>query len=442
METSERQNIVKDLLKIKEYHELLENRLTNLKHQKKGLEATIETQEQNILDFQSQGRTLGEILMPIYMKHNHRDSKTSRRIDDRPNCFIVKSSNGSRYLVTRKEELYFTAGTTETYEPGQPVKEFVNVPETERELNTNRRVALDLTSVIITDSLPREVTPAVFNMLADKNILVKFEEIGGLEKEINQLKEVVEFPLVNPFIFKKVGVTPAKAVLLYGPPGTGKTLIARAIASNVKAKFLKVAAPSILQKYIGESARLIREIFNYAKENAPCIVFVDEVDAIGSKRSNDSSGADREVQRTLIELLNHLDGFDPLGDVKVIMATNRPDTLDPALLRPGRLDIKIEIPLPNLEARKQILEIYLKKMNLMGENHEKNQVSIIETISDSVVSLSEGFNGADLKNITTEAGYLAIREDRDYCVENDFLKAVRKIKANKKMEKQIFYEKV
>jgi 26S proteasome regulatory subunit T4 len=219
--------------------------------------------------------------------------------------------------------------------------------------------------------------------------------------------------------------------LLYGPPGTGKTLLARAIASNIDAAFLKVVSSAIVDKYIGESARLIREMFGYARDHQPCIIFMDEIDAIGGRRFSEGTSADREIQRTLMELLNQMDGFDVLGKVKVIMATNRPDVLDPALLRPGRLDRKIEIPLPNEVGRLDVLKIHASSMTKHGE---------IDW--EAVVKLSEGFNGADLRNVCTESGMFAIRAERDYVVEEDFLKAVRKVSDAKKLESQLNYEKL
>eukprot|EP01106_Pelomyxa_sp_JSP_P004881 TRINITY_DN1783_c0_g2_i13.p1 TRINITY_DN1783_c0_g2~~TRINITY_DN1783_c0_g2_i13.p1 ORF type:complete len:238 (+),score=48.60 TRINITY_DN1783_c0_g2_i13:296-1009(+) len=222
-----------------------------------------------------------------------------------------------------------------------------------------------------------------------------------------------------------------KGVLLYGPPGTGKTLLARAIASNMDCNFLKVVSSAIVDKYIGESARIIREMFGYAREHEPCIIFMDEIDAIGGKRYSEGTSADREIQRTLMELLNQMDGFTELGKVKIIMATNRPDVLDPALLRSGRLDRKIEIPLPNEQARIDILKIHAAPITKRGEID-----------FESIAKLSDTFNGADLRNVCTEAGMFAIRDDRDYVVEEDFMKAVRKVAENKKLESQINYEKL
>lgn len=219
----------------------------------------------------------------------------------------------------------------------------------------------------------------------------------------------------------RVGIDPPKGVLLYGPPGTGKTLLAKATAATMGVNFLKVASSAIVDKYIGESARLVREMFAYAREHEPCVVFMDEIDAIGGRRFSEGTSADREIQRTLMELLNQMDGFDRLGRTKVIMATNRPDTLDPALLRPGRIDRKIEIPLPNAAARLEILRIHADVLRKSGELDY-----------EAVVKLSEGFNGADLRNVCTEAGMFAIRDERDYVVQDDMTKAVRKLQEAKK----------
>merc|ERR1712110_1039054 len=251
--------------------------------------------------------------------------------------------------------------------------------------------------------LPREVDPVVFNMLAEDPGSVSYGEIGGLSTQIRELREVIELPLTNPELFLRVGIKPPKGVLLYGPPGTGKTLLARALSSNMSANFLKVVSSAIVDKYIGESARVIREMFGCARDHEPCIIFMDEIDAIGGRRFSEGTSADREIQRTLMELLNQLDGFEELGRVKVIMATNRPDVLDPALLRPGRLDRKVEIPLPNENARRDILKIHAKKLAKHGD---------IDW--ESVVKLTDSFNGADMRNVCTEAGMFAIRAERDY----------------------------
>ena len=293
------------------------------------------------------------------------------------------------------------------------------------------RITLDMTTYTIMKILPREVDPSVHNMLAEDPGNVKYSDVGGLTSQIRDIRETIELPLTNPELFLRVGIKPPKGVLLYGPPGTGKTLLARAIACSIDSKFLKVVASSIVDKYIGESARVIREMFAYARENQPCIIFMDEIDAIGGKRLSEGSSADREIQRTLMELLNQLDGFDELGQVKVVMATNRPDTLDPALLRPGRLDRKIEISLPNEAGRVDIIKIHAKPITKHGEIDY-----------DAIAKVAEDFNGADLRNVCTEAGMFAIRAERDYVLHEDFMKAARKIKENKKLESKLDYSAV
>lgn len=288
-----------------------------------------------------------------------------------------------------------------------------------------------MTTLTIMRYLPREVDPLVYNMSHEDPGSVTYSSIGGLAEQIRELREVIELPLMNPELFQRIGITPPKGCLLYGPPGTGKTLLARAVASQLESNFLKVVSSAIVDKYIGESARLIREMFNYARDHQPCVIFMDEIDAIGGRRFSEGTSADREIQRTLMELLNQMDGFDALGKVKIIMATNRPDTLDPALLRPGRLDRKIEISLPNEQGRLEILKIHSKKIATTGD---------IDW--EAVIKLSDSFNGADLRNVCTEAGLFAIRAERDFCIEEDFMKAVRKIAENKKLETKLDYKPV
>merc|ERR1719352_1541908 len=296
--------------------------------------------------------------------------------------FIVKASSGPRYVVTCKVKLDKT------------------------KLVSGTRVSLDMTTLTIMRQLPREVDPMVFSMLHEDPGKISYNEVGGLTEQIRQMREVIELPLTNPELFTRVGIHTPKGVLLYGPPGTGKTLLARAMAHNMTASFIKVVASAIVDKYIGESARIIREMFGYAKEHQPCIIFMDEIDAIGGKRFSQGTSADREIQRTLMELLNQLDGFDDLGRVKIIMATNRPDTLDPALLRPGRLDRKVEIPLPNEGSRVDVVKIHALNITKKGDIDY-----------ESVIKLADGFNAADLRNVCTEAGMFAIRAERDYCIE-------------------------
>ncbi len=357
---------------------------------RKDLVTEYERTEEDLKAIQSVGMLIADVL---------------KRMDDER--FIVKASSGPRYVVGCRTKL------------------------DKSKLKQGIRVALDMTTLTIMRPMPREVDPTVFNMLNDDQSKVDFAEIGGLTEQIREMREVVELPLTNPELFTRVGIKAPKGVLLYGPPGTGKTLLARALASNINGTFLKVVASAIVDKYIGESARIIREMFGYAKDHQPCVIFMDEVDAIGGSRFGEGTSADREIQRTLMELLAQLDGFEALGAVKIVMATNRPDILDPALLRPGRLDRKIEIPLPNEASRLEILKIHAGSVTKRGD-----------VDYDSVVKLAEGFNGADLRNICTEAGLFAIRDDRDYILEEDFMKATRKISEVKRLESKLDYSKV
>jgi 26S proteasome regulatory subunit T4 len=344
-----------------------------------------ERTENYLKNLEAIGQLVGEVLQRI----------TDEKI-------MVKAASGPRYVVGVRPKI------------------------DKNRLKPGVRVTLDMTTYTIMSILPREVDMTVHNMSAEDPGNVMYGDVGGLTSQIRDLRETIELPLTNPELFGRVGIKPPKGVLLYGPPGTGKTLLARALACQMDCKFLKVVASSIVDKYIGESARVIREMFAYAKENQPCIIFMDEVDAIGGKRLDNGSSADREIQRTLMELLNQLDGFEDLGRVKCVMATNRPDVLDPALLRPGRLDRKIEIPLPNESSRLDILKIHSQGIQKHGDIDY-----------EAIAKLCEDFNGADMRNVCTEGGMFAIRGDRDYAIHDDFMKAARKIKETKKLESKL-----
>jgi len=371
-------------------HKELETKVRAMRLEKLDVQRQYEKSEDDLKAIQSVGQIVGEVL---------------RRLDE--DRFIVKASSGPRYVVGSRNKVNKVA------------------------LKPGTRVALDMTTFTIMRALPREVDPLVYNMSHENPGDISYGEVGGLSQQIRELREVIELPLTNPELFVRVGIKPPKGVLLYGPPGTGKTLLARAVASNIDANFLKVVSSAIVDKYIGESARVIREMFGYARDHEPCVIFMDEIDAIGGRRFSQGTSADREIQRTLMELLNQMDGFDTLGKVKVIMATNRPDTLDPALLRPGRLDRKIEIPLPNEQSRLDILKIHASKITKHGDIDY-----------EAIVKLTDGCNGADLRNICTEAGMIAIDKGRGYVIQEDFMKAARKVAANKKLESTISYDKV
>uniref|UniRef100_A0A2K6WM07 AAA domain-containing protein n=1 Tax=Onchocerca volvulus TaxID=6282 RepID=A0A2K6WM07_ONCVO len=375
--------------KLVEYREV-EERLKQLRKKEIEVQKEHDKSENDIKSLQSVGQIVGEVLKQL----------TEEK-------FIVKATNGPRYVV----------GCRRSVNKGA--------------LKQGTRVALDMTTLTIMRQLPREVDPLVYKMSHEDPGNISYSEVGGLSEQIRELREVVELPLVNPDLFRRVGITPPKGCLLYGPPGTGKTLLARAVASQLDCNFLKVVSSAIVDKYIGESARMIREMFNYARDHQPCIVFMDEIDAIGGRRFSEGTSADREIQRTLMELLNQMDGFDSLGRVKIIMATNRPDTLDPALLRPGRLDRKIEIGLPNEQSRLEVLKIHASKITKHGDIDY-----------EAIVKLSDGFSGADLRNVCTEAGLFAIRAEREYVIDEDFMKAVRKVGDAKRLETKLDYKPV
>lgn len=286
----------------------------------------------------------------------------------------------------------------------------------EKSLEPGVRVALNQQTFSIVHVLPSEKDPIVTGMEVDEKPDVAYEQIGGLDDQVVEIKETVELPLKKPELFINIGIEPPKGVLLYGPPGTGKTLLAKAVAHETNATFIKIVASEFVKKYIGEGARLVRGVFELAKEKSPSIIFIDEIDAIAAKRLKSSTSGDREVQRTLMQLLAEMDGFEGRGDVGIVAATNRPDILDPALLRPGRFDRFIEVPLPNEEGRMEILKIHTKKMTL------DEDVDI-----EHIATLSEGASGADLKAICTESGMFAIREERSTVTMNDFMDAVDKI---------------
>ena len=375
--------------RLTENHDM-ETKMNETRKEHETLSKQADKTEDHLKMIQNTGQFIGEILKSFP--------------DDK---YIVKTINGSRYLVHCKKSI------------------------DKSRLKVGTRIALDFTTLTIMRILPHEIDPRVYNMMMEDPGKVPYSSVGGLSDQIRDLRETIELPITNPELFKRIGIKPPKGVLLYGPPGTGKTLLARAIACNIEATFLKIVASSIVDKYIGESARVVREMFAYAREHEPSIIFIDEIDAIGGKRTDDASSSDREIHRTLMEMLNQIDGFDELGKVKVIMATNRPDVLDPALLRPGRLDRKIEIPLPNESGRIDILKIHSKPMTKKGEIDY-----------ESLAKITDEFNGADLRNVCTEAGMFAIRDQREYTVQEDFMRAARKIKEAKKLESKLDYNKI
>lgn len=251
---------------------------------------------------------------------------------------------------------------------------------------------------------------------------IDYDMIGGLHRQIEEVIEVLELPLTSPELFTEVGIEPPNGILLYGPPGTGKTLIAKAVAHRAKATFIRMSGTELVQKYIGEGARLVRDVFNIAREKAPSIVFIDEIDAVGSRRTYEGTTGSSEVNRTMVQLLSELDGFDKRGHVKIVAATNRIDLLDPALLRPGRFDRIIEVPRPDAKGRWEIFKIHSRNMKLDNVDFEE------------LAEMTEGLSGADLKAIVTEAGMFVIRRKGKAVTMEDFKKAYDKMIIKEKKE--------
>ncbi|MFO8110131.1 MAG: proteasome-activating nucleotidase [Thermoplasmata archaeon] len=285
-----------------------------------------------------------------------------------------------------------------------------------KDIRPGTRVALNKQTLSIVKVLPPSVDPNIMGAEIIEKPHVTYNEIGGLEDQIREVKETVEEPLLNPNKYKNMGIDPPKGVLLVGPPGTGKTLIAKAAANRTHATFIKLVGSELVQKYIGEGARMVRELFQMAKEKSPSIIFIDELDSVATRRMEQSTSGDREVQRTMMQLLAELDGFEPVGDVKVMGATNRPELLDKALLRPGRFDRIITVPMPGKEARKMIFDIHTRMMPV----HE-------DVNFDLLSKNTGGASGADIKSICTEAGMLTLREQRNTIEQCDFLKAIDKV---------------
>ena len=316
-------------------------------------------------------------------------------IDD--NHAIVSSSMGPEYYVN-----ILSSVNQDLLEPGSSV------------LLHNKTMS-------VVGILEDDADPMVSVMKVEKAPLESYADIGGLEEQIQEIKEAVELPLAHPELYEDIGIKPPKGVILYGVPGTGKTLLAKAVANHTSATFLRVVGSELIQKYLGDGPKLVRELFRVADDLSPTIVFIDEIDAVGSKRYDSSSGGTREIQRTMLELLNQLDGFDERGDVKVIMATNKIESLDPALIRPGRIDRKIEFPLPDVKTKRHIFNIHTGKMTV-GEDVD---------LEKFIMSKDE-LSGADIKAVCTEAGMLALRERRMKVVQEDFVKAKEKALYRKK----------
>lgn len=315
---------------------------------------------------------------------------------------LVKSSTGPQFLVG--------------------VSQFID----DEALVPGATVALNQQTLAVVDVIPFTEEPMVNAMEVVDPQDVDYDQIGGLDEQVQEIVESVELPLTKPEAFAKIGISPPKGVLLFGEPGTGKTLLAKAVANRTEATFIRVVGSELIQKYIGDGAKLVREIFSMARKKAPSIIFIDELDAIASRRLNDTNGADREVQRTLMQLLAEMDGFDNRGEVRIIAATNRLDVLDPAILRPGRFDRIVNVPMPDASARELILKIHTRNMRIAKDIDFKK-----------LATLTEGESGADLSAVAMEAGMLAVREDKEQVEMDHFLRSVKKVMSPIKYSVQV-----
>jgi proteasome regulatory subunit len=376
----------------------LELRNTQLAEAIKRVESERHYMEAEILRLQREVKRLktelDRLRYPPLIVGSVRDVLTDGRV-------IVKSSTGPDFVVNSAESVEHS------------------------KISVGSRVALNKQTLAVMGVLPASLDPLVTaSEIVDKPTIT-YTDIGGLGDQIREIREAVEYPLLRSELYKKVGVDPPKGVLLIGSPGTGKTMIAKAVAHHTNATFVRLVGSELVQKYIGEGARLVRELFQLAREKAPTIIFIDEVDSIGAKRLEVATSGDREVQRTLMQLLAEMDGFEPLSNVKIIAATNRPDILDDALLRPGRFDRIIEIPVPTYQGRAEIFKIHSRGM------------AIRETIDfEALAGRCDGATGADIRAICTEAGMWAIREERDTVTLTDFERAIEKVIGEEELRKE------
>jgi proteasome regulatory subunit len=307
-------------------------------------------------------------------------------------------------------------------------KFLVTVSSTVQNLTSGETVVVEQRNLTIIDRVNSSKQFNVEKFVIIEKPDIKWSQVGGLESQVQEIKEVIELPLKNPELFKKVGIQPPKGILLYGPPGTGKTLLAKAVASSTKSTFIEIVGSELVQKFIGEGAKLVKEIFQLAKEKAPAIIFIDEIDALAARRVDMGTSGEREVQRTFMQFLAEVDGFKSLSNVKIIGCTNRLDILDPAVIRPGRLDRLIEVPLPNDEGLREIFKIHTKPMTL------DKKINI-----NAIIKRMEGFSGAEVRAVCTEAGYFAIRDNRVMICHQDLLSAIEKVRKDEEQNQDFIH---
>lgn len=371
------------------YIQQLEHRIRGLENERRAIESKRSRLEKEVKNLKSE---LERLKSPPLVAATLLDLLPEEKA-------IVRSSAGPQFIVN--------------------ISNFIDKDE----LKPGLRVGLNQRTLNIMEILPSEKDPFVRGMEIEKSPDASYEDVGGLKKQTREIKETVELPLLKRQALEEVGVDPPHGVLLYGPPGTGKTLLARAVAHETDATFIRLIGSELVHKYVGEGARMVREMFDHARETAPSVVFIDEIDAIASSRTETSTSGDREVHRTMMQLLAELDGFEPRGDIKIIAATNRPDILDRALLRPGRFDRLIEFPRPDRESRTAIFDIHTREMKL------DDKVDLNE-----LAGLTGNATGADIKAICTEAGMRAVRKDREVVTLEDFKEAISKVITEGKQE--------
>ena len=374
------------LEELREQYALLSNDAKQLMTEKMYLENELSQLKQRITRLDEEIRSLRT---PPYIIGNVQDVVGEK--------VVVRSSNGTIFLVSKNPRI-----DSSKILPGA-------------------RVSMNQDTLAVIDILDEAFDPLVSGAEIIEKPDIKYSDLGGLDEQIKEVRDAIELSLEKPEEFKKFGIQPPKGVLLTGPPGTGKTMLAKAVASQTNATFLGLVGSELAQKYIGEGGRMVRELFALARKKSPCIIFIDEIDAIGSKRLDSSTSGDREVQRTLMQLLSELDGFDSLENVKVIAATNRPELLDKALLRPGRFDRIVEIPLPNIEGRESIFNVHARKMPL-DKNVDFGKLSII----------TEGYSGAEIKAVTIDVGMKAISDGVTKCKMSHFKEAISSIDSKRK----------
>ncbi len=356
-------------------------------------------------------------------QENRMISHTLSKLEEESGLLRELFNNANRELASMKKPALLVAEVVNCQGENKAIiklpngnRFFCHIAQEVKELQSGDCVLIDQKTLNVVEKAAIATSLDVEKFIILEKPTESWEMIGGLSKEIEEITEVIELPLKKPKLFEKVGIQPPKGILLHGPPGTGKTLLAKAVAKSTEATFIEVVGSELVQKFIGEGAKLVKDIFNLAKSKAPAIIFIDEIDAVAALRMEHGLSGEREVNRTFMQLLAEIDGFDNLGNVKVIAATNRIDILDNAIIRPGRLDRLIEVNLPDEQGRTEILKIHTKNMNL-------RKVKLKELAAEMV-----DFSGADIKAVCTEAGYCAIREQREYVTPQDFRQAIEKVR--------------